>query len=175
MADDPVVIYPADVLRQVAAPVGKVGEDERKLGARLAATMVAARGIGLAAPQIGVSLRAVAVGLPSRGGSLVPLVMFDPEILWASDRLTPLAEGCLSLPGRRFMVTRPDAVRVSFVDIEGRRLEAELSGLPAKCVQHEIDHLDGMLILDRGTEVLSADDRQGRVEGGSAPPRNSQA
>jgi len=173
-APDPVVLHPADVLRARCAPVGEIGEEMRQLGRRLAASMHAARGIGLAAPQIGVSLRAVAVGLPSKG-VLVPVIMFDPEILWTSKTRTSLAEGCLSLPGRRFLVTRPEAVRVSFTDMDGHRVVGELSGLSAKCVQHEIDHLDGVLILDRGEEVLPDLPQAGPGEGGSDLPRNSAA
>lgn len=149
---DPVVLHPADVLRAVSKPVGKIDGSMLDLGARLRAAMAAAGGIGLAAPQIGISRRAVAIGFKTPRG-IEAVVMFDPEIRWKSGTLTSMDEGCLSIPGRRFRVLRPDEVEVAYTNLDGRSVVARVGGLAAKCVQHEIDHLDGVLILNRGDEV----------------------
>lgn len=161
---DVVRVVPDPVLRAVCAEVGKITAEARLLGERLAATMRHARGIGLAAPQIGVSLRAVAVGIPGDAG-LVPLIMFDPEIIRFSDDRTDLREGCLSMPGRLFLVNRPAEVQVAFTGMDGRRKIGTVGGIVAKCVQHEIDHLDGVLISDRGPEVFQDDETQVKAEG----------
>lgn len=151
MAPD-IVVHPHEVLRRRCDPVGTPDPETAELGRRLVAAMAEAPGIGLAAPQIGVSKRVVAIGLPV-GLMLSPFVMIDPKVVWRSGNRTALAEGCLSIPGKRFLVRRPDKVKVSFTDLDGRRRLVEAGGLAAKCLQHEIDHLDGVLICDLGEEM----------------------
>lgn len=162
-AIDSVVIHPDPVLRATCAAAGEINEGLRELADRLKACMVAAGGIGLAAPQIGVSKRACAVGMPSPSG-LVPVVMFDPEIIWHSATVTTMAEGCLSIPGKRFLVPRPHKVKVRYRDVDGNETVVAATGLLAKCVQHEIDHLDGILILDLGEEVAPGTLHHGSVK-----------
>lgn len=148
-----IVIHPNEVLKRKCDPVGGIDAEIRELGRILVAVMLEAPGIGLAAPQIGVSKRVVAIGRPV-GLMLAPFVMVDPKIVWRSGNRTALAEGCLSIPDRRFLVRRPDSVKVAFTDLDGRKRLVEATGLSAKCVQHEIDHLDGVLICDIGKEVF---------------------
>jgi peptide deformylase len=145
----PIVLFPADVLRAVSEAFDGVSEDSRSLAAELRATLSATTGIGLAAPQIGVSKRMILLRCDPKTQAGGGLIMIDPVIVGTSDTCTPMMEGCLSLPGERFSVTRPEKVMVEYLSETGRIRTAELAGLAAKCVQHEIDHLDGILILDR--------------------------
>ncbi len=109
--------------------------------------MYAAPGIGLAAPQVGISQRYVIVDLGD-AEDRQPIVLINPEILTESEVMTPREEGCLSLPNQYAEVVRPEAVRVRWTNVEGERCEREVEGLLATCIQHEIDHLDGVLFVD---------------------------
>jgi peptide deformylase len=119
----------------------------RDLSARMLAAMYAAPGIGLAAPQVGELLRLVVIDL-QKDEAKAPFVMVNPEIVAASPETATREEGCLSLPGQYAEVTRPARVRVRYHDQEGARREIEGEGLMAACLQHEIDHLDGVLFVD---------------------------
>ncbi len=129
----------------------KIGPDERANAARLSETMLAvmykAPGIGLAAPQIGISLRVVVIDL-APGGEPAPIVMINPDITRVSHQQVSREEGCLSLPGQYADVTRPAEIAVAFEDISGKRHIIEADGLLAACIQHELDHLDGVLFVD---------------------------
>lgn len=149
---DVLVCHPSEILRKVCEPIDEIDREALDIGRRLVEGMVAHNGIGLAAPQIGILKRAVVVGVPTESG-LKPIVMFNPEIIGRSEEVTPLDEGCLSLPGRRFRVLRPAEVRVRYIMQDGILTEASASGIVAKCIQHEVDHLDGRLVIDIGTEV----------------------
>lgn len=148
----PVITYPARILKAIAVPVGAIGEAERALAADLVGTMRASPGcVGLAAPQVGVALRAFALDLslmrrPHPNHGLV--VMFDPEVLLAEGSRIE-REGCLSVPDYTCDVRRATAVVVRGTTPEGLLRVVEAEGLEARAFQHELDHLDGRLILDR--------------------------
>jgi peptide deformylase len=134
------------VLKSRAIPVDRFDESLRRQVGRMAGIMSDALGVGLAAPQLGISQRL----LVYRVGPDAPVVtLANPELEWTSQDLEPGEEGCLSIPGVTVDVERPVHVRVSAQDEEGDRRVVEASGLEARVIQHEIDHLDGVLMLDR--------------------------
>jgi peptide deformylase len=144
----PILIAPHAMLRARARPVRDGDADAvRALLPRLFATMYRAPGIGLAAPQVGVGLRVAVVDLQPEN-TRAPFTLINPEIVAASEELATREEGCLSLPGQYADVTRPARVKVRFQDEAGARREIEADGLLAACLQHEIDHLDGVLFVD---------------------------
>jgi peptide deformylase len=144
----PILIAPHAVLRARARPVGPADADAvRALVPRMFATMYRAPGIGLAAPQVNQGLRVVTIDLMP-DDKPAPLTLINPEILALSDALATREEGCLSLPGQYADVTRPARVKLRYLDQSGARREVEAGGLLAACIQHEIDHLDGILFVD---------------------------
>lgn len=145
----PILLVPDPRLRARARPVGPAEADEvRALAPRMLASMYAAPGIGLAAPQVGVGLRVFVMDL-QKDDARAPMVLVNPEIVAASAELVTREEGCLSLPGQYADVTRPARVRLRYQDLAGARCELDAEGLLATCVQHELDHLDGVLFVDR--------------------------
>lgn len=144
------VAFPDDarILKTPAAPVGVVTDEVRALADEMLETMYAAPGIGLAAPQIGDGRRIVVMDLSREEEPKAPMVLVDPEITWSSEERKPWEEGCLSIPEVYDEVERPDRVRVAYTDRNGRRVEEEADGLYAVCLQHEIDHLNGVLFTD---------------------------
>ncbi|MCS6878230.1 MAG: peptide deformylase [Geminicoccaceae bacterium] len=149
MAVRRILIAPHPLLKLKARPVERFDEELSRLLDDMLETMYRAPGIGLAAPQIGVSLRAVVVDLAKEGEPRAPLRIVNPEITWYSDELVTMEEGCLSLPEQFAEVTRPRAVRLRYRDERGGEHELEAEGLLARCLQHEVDHLDGILFVDR--------------------------
>jgi peptide deformylase len=144
----PILLFPDPRLRAKARPVGPGDADRvRDLAARMLATMYAAPGIGLAAPQVGELLRLAVIDL-QKDETKAPIVLVNPEIVAASAETATREEGCLSLPGQYAEVTRPARVRVRYLDLAGTRQEIEGEGLLSACLQHEIDHLDGVLFID---------------------------
>lgn len=144
----PILIAPHATLKKPARAVGPADSDRvRALIPQMLATMYRAPGIGLAAPQVGESLRLAVVDLMT-DSQRHPMVLINPEVVGASDELAVREEGCLSLPGQYADVTRPARVRVRFLDAAGARQEIEADGLLSACVQHEIDHLAGVLFID---------------------------
>jgi peptide deformylase len=144
----PIRIVPDPVLRRPARRVAPADIAEvQALVPRMFAAMYAAPGIGLAAPQVGVGLRLVTVDLMPNDQP-APMVLINPEIVATSTQTETREEGCLSLPGQYADVTRPARVRVRYEDVHGTRQEIEADGLLAVCLQHEIDHLDGVLFVD---------------------------
>lgn len=144
----PILIVPAKILRLKARPVTRV--DQALVGRlipRMFASMYAAPGIGLAAPQVGASLRLIVIDLMA-DQKPEPLVMINPEIVAASTEQATREEGCLSLPGQYAEITRPARVKVRFEDQAGVRRDLDAEGLFAACIQHEIDHLNGVLFVD---------------------------
>jgi peptide deformylase len=136
------------VLKSSATPVDRFDDSLRKQVARMAGLMNDALGVGLAAPQLGISQRL----LVYRVGPDAPLIaLANPELVWVSDDLETIDEGCLSIPGITVDVERPVHVRVRALDEDGEERTVEASGLEARVIQHEMDHLDGVLILDRTT------------------------
>ncbi len=145
----PILIAPHPVLKAKARPViTSDNELVRSLIPRMFATMYKAPGIGLAAPQIGLSLRVAVVDVSEAEKPLAPLVMVNPEVVAASSELRVHEEGCLSLPNQFADVTRPSIIKVRFEDASGMKCEIEADGLLATCIQHEIDHLNGVLFVD---------------------------
>ncbi|GGC42458.1 peptide deformylase [Siccirubricoccus deserti] len=144
----PILLVPDARLRAKARAVGPADADQvRLLAPRMLDAMYKAPGIGLAAPQVGSGLRLVVIDL-QRDEKPAPMVLVNPEILALSEELATREEGCLSLPGQYAEVTRPARVKVRYHDLTGSRQEVEADGLLATCLQHEIDHLDGVLFVD---------------------------
>ena len=144
----PIITIPDPVLRQPADPVERVDAELRKLADDMLATMYDAPGVGLAAPQIGISRRLIVMDGARDDEPKAPIVMVNPEILERSEELRVHEEGCLSIPEVTAEVERPAITRVSYLDREGKPQEAELEGILSTIVQHEIDHLNGVLFID---------------------------
>lgn len=147
MALVPIIMIPDPVLRKVAAPVTEVTDGICQLLDDMADTMYDAPGIGLAAPQINVSQRLIVMDCGKEEGAQL-LKMINPEIIGLSDELSVLEEGCLSIPEQTADVERPAEVEVKYTDIEGAEQRMSCTGLLAACVQHEVDHLNGVLFID---------------------------
>ena len=144
----PILIAPHPTLKAPSRPVGPADTERvRALLPRMFATMYRAPGIGLAAPQIGEGLRIAVVDLAPENVR-APIALINPQVVAASDELATREEGCLSLPGQFADVTRPAQVRVRYLDETGAKREIDADGLLAACLQHEIDHLDGVLFVD---------------------------
>ncbi|TIT20094.1 MAG: peptide deformylase [Mesorhizobium sp.] len=148
MSIKPLIILPDPVLRQVSRPVERVDGDLRKLAGDMLDTMYDAPGIGLAAIQVGEPLRMLVIDLAKEDETPAPHVFINPEILESSDQRSVYEEGCLSIPDYYAEVERPAAVRVKYLDRDGELQEIEAEGLMATCLQHEIDHLNGVLFID---------------------------
>lgn len=146
MAVLPIVQYPNVVLSSRAEPVTEFNEELQQLAADMTETMYAAPGVGLAANQVGVLKRIVVIDVSEDKSGLKVLV--NPSIVEHSDTLKDYEEGCLSLKGLYEHVKRPDHVRVRAQDLDGNPVEFEAEGILAVCVQHEIDHLDGVVFID---------------------------
>lgn len=144
-----IVLHPAKILREKCTPFDRISEESKELAAELRATLSTTTGIGLAAPQIGIAKRMILLRCDPRTKAGGGLILIDPVILDSSDTLSPMMEGCLSIPGERLPVLRPDKVMVEYMSETGHIRTLEFDGLAAKCVQHEIDHLNGILIIDR--------------------------
>ncbi len=149
MTDTMSILYvPAPILRAKARPVGPADADAvRALTEKMLATMYAAPGVGLAAPQVGVGLRVIVLDVGNKEKP-EPMVLVNPETLGTSMETAVREEGCLSLPNQFADVERPRFVRVRYQDLDGARREVEGEGLLSACLQHEIDHLDGVLFVD---------------------------
>lgn len=145
----PIITFPNDVLRTRCEEFGGISISTKELAAELRASLSTTTGIGLAAPQIGESSRMILLKADSATRAGGGLIMIDPVILEHSDNTSLMMEGCLSLPGQRLPVSRPERVIVEYISETGRPKTVEFTGLAAKCAQHEIDHLDGILIIDR--------------------------
>jgi peptide deformylase len=143
-----ILIAPDQRLKQRSDPVEKVDQRVRDLMDNMLETMRLANGIGLAAPQVGVLKRVIVIDLSGPDDPARPQFIANPEILWYSETWASGEEGCLSLPEHYAEVTRPAAIRVRYLDYENEVREIEADGLLAKCIQHEADHLDGVLFVD---------------------------
>ena len=148
MAKLDIIIAPDPLLKAKAHKVGHVDERVSRLMEDMLETMYAAPGIGLAAPQVGVLKRVLVIDIAAKGEPPQPFRIADPEILWQSNELATYNEGCLSFPDQYADVTRPAEAKIRFLDENNQRRELHASGLLATCVQHEIDHLDGVLFVD---------------------------
>src|SRR5665213_1010629 len=144
----PVIIAPDPRLKMTAKPVAKVDAAVRRLMDDMVETMYQSIGIGLAAPQVGVARRIIVLDVAREGEKPNPLRLANPEILWRSKEETVANEGCLSLPEHYAEVSRPAEIKLRYLDHENEIREIDATGLLATCIQHEIDHLDGVLFVD---------------------------
>jgi peptide deformylase len=153
MAIRTIIEAPDPLLRQISSPVEAITPEIRTLIDDMFETMYAAPGIGLAAIQVGVPRRILVIDLQDQeeeGGEVVrkPMVFINPEILRKSETERPYNEGCLSVPDQYAEVERPDSIRARWLDRDGTAHEEELDGMLATCLQHEMDHLEGVLFID---------------------------
>lgn len=148
MALRDILTLPDKRLRLKSEPVKKITAETRTLVEDMFETMYAAPGIGLAAIQVGVPQRVVTMDLSKKEGEKEPRVFINPEVVWSSDEPSVYEEGCLSIPDIHEDVERPAKVRIKYLDLDGKAHEAEAEGLFATCIQHEIDHLNGVLFID---------------------------
>lgn len=157
MAVLPILEVPDPRLRQMCEPVAEVDDAVRAIASDMFDTMYDAHGIGLAGSQVGIMRRIVVIDMqereteeeePAPEARRNPHAFVNPELTWVSDELNTYNEGCLSIPEQYAEVTRPSACRATWLDLDGNRQEAEFDGLMATCLQHEIDHLNGVLFID---------------------------
>jgi len=149
MALRPILVAPDPVLKQKSAPVeGPVTDAHRALMDDMLETMYAAPGIGLAAIQVGEPIRIIVMDLAREGEPPAPRYFVNPEILWASEETLPYEEGCLSVPDIFDEVDRPARVKLKYRNYQSEEIEEDAEGLFAVCIQHEMDHLEGVLFLD---------------------------
>jgi peptide deformylase len=148
MAILPIITAPDPRLKKKSAPVKAVDNRVRRLMSDMVETMYASNGIGLSAPQVGVLARVIVVDCAREGEKPQPMKIANPEIVWASDETVVCNEGCLSLPEQYAEVTRPSAIRLRYLDEQNEIRELEAKGLLATCIQHEMDHLEGVLFVD---------------------------
>jgi peptide deformylase len=148
MAIREILVVPNPVLKQVSEAVTEVTDETRALMDDMLETMYAAPGIGLAAIQIGVPKRIIVMDLARPEEEPQPRYFVNPEILWASDDTAPYEEGCLSVPEYYDEVERPARVKLRYLNYQGELIEEDADGLYAVCIQHEMDHLNGVLFID---------------------------
>jgi peptide deformylase len=153
MAKLDIIIAPDPRLKLKCKPVAKVDAKVARLMDDMLETMYAAPGIGLAAPQVGVTQRIIVLDVAREDEKPAPLKMANPELIWVSDEDVTYNEGCLSLPEHYADVVRPKAIRVRYLDHQNEIRELQAEGLLATCIQHEMDHLDGVLFVDHITAL----------------------
>ncbi|ACB94149.1 peptide deformylase [Beijerinckia indica] len=189
MALRSIITIPDPLLRRVCDPVADVDSEIRRLMDDMLETMYDAPGIGLAASQIAVMKRVIVMDVAKRrkgeDGAEAdvapqPLALANPEILWASEELSTYEEGCLSIPDYYEEVVRPARVRVGYLDRQGQRQELEADGILATCVQHEIDHLNGVLFIDhisrlKRERIVKKFSKAAKRDNHSAPKEKSKA
>jgi peptide deformylase len=148
MALRDILVVPDPTLKKVSAPVAVVDDELRALMDDMLETMYAAPGIGLAAIQVGVPKRVIVMDIARQEDEPAPRYFVNPEILWASEETAPYEEGCLSVPEIYDEVERPARVKLRYLNYNGETIEEDAEGLFAVCIQHEMDHLDGVLFID---------------------------
>ncbi|MDP3748286.1 MAG: peptide deformylase [Phenylobacterium sp.] len=148
MALREILVVPDPVLKQVSQPVDKVDDELRALMDDMLETMYDAPGIGLAAIQVGVAKRVIVMDLAGPDEDKAPRYFVNPEILWASEETQPYEEGCLSVPDIFDEVERPTQVKLKYLNYRGEEVIEDAEGLFAVCIQHEMDHLEGVLFID---------------------------
>jgi peptide deformylase len=153
MAKLDIIIAPDPRLKLKCKPVAKVDAKVARLMDDMLETMYAAPGIGLAAPQVGVTQRIIVLDVAREDEKPAPIRMANPELVWVSDEDVTYNEGCLSLPEHYADVARPKAIRVRYLDHQNEIRELAAEGLLATCIQHEMDHLDGVLFVDHITAL----------------------
>jgi peptide deformylase len=148
MAILPIIKLPDPILRQVSKPIETVDDGVRRLAADMLETMYKAPGVGLAGIQVAVPRRILVLDVSEKEDEPQPIVMINPEVLSLGPELRMHEEGCLSIPETHVEIERPSALRVRFLDAQGKQIELDAEGLLATAIQHEINHLDGRLIID---------------------------
>lgn len=148
MTIKPLIILPDPVLRQASKPIERVDDELKRLADDMLETMYDAPGIGLAAIQIGVPRRMLVIDVAREGEDKQPQVFINPEILKSSEERSVYEEGCLSIPDYYAEVERPAVIKLKYLDRDGKEQTIDADGLLATCLQHEIDHLNGVLFID---------------------------
>lgn len=148
MTIKPLIILPDPLLRQVSKPIERFDADTKRLASDMFEAMYDAPGIGLAAIQVGIDRRMLVIDVAREGEEKQPLVFINPTVVASSDERSVYEEGCLSIPDYYAEVERPAKVTVDYFDADGARHTVEADGLLATCLQHEIDHLNGVLFID---------------------------
>lgn len=148
MSIKPIVLLPDSVLRKKSAPIERFDDDLKRLASDMTETMYDAPGIGLAAIQIGIPRQMLVVDVSKDEDNQNPQVFINPEIVKNSDETSTYEEGCLSIPEYYAEVERPAAITINYLDLSGKKQSIEADGLMATCLQHEIDHLNGVLFID---------------------------
>jgi peptide deformylase len=156
MAVHPILIAPDPRLKAVSAPVEKVDDSIRRLAEDMVESMYEAEGIGLAAVQIGMPKRVIVMDLAQKDGRKEPRVFINPKLLWVSEENAICQEGCLSVPDIWEDVERPAQIRAEYLDLDGAKISLEAEGLLATCLQHEMDHLQGVLFVDHISRLKRA-------------------
>ena len=151
-----IVTEPNTLLRQVSQPVEQVGESEKELMNDMLETMYAAKGIGLAAIQIGVPKRIIVMDLSKEENKKLPMYFVNPVITKKNNEKTTYEEGCLSVPNQFAEIDRPSKCEVEYLDYNGHKQNLQAEGLLATCIQHEIDHLEGILFIDYLSKLKKA-------------------
>ena len=143
-----ILIEPDPILRKKCEPLDKVDDGVRNLMNDMLETMYAAPGIGLAAVQIGILKKLVVIDISKEEEKKNPLFLINPEIVYKSNQTSVYEEGCLSLPGQFAEIERPSECTLNYIDYYGKKKELKAKGLLATCIQHEVDHLNGILFID---------------------------
>ncbi len=143
-----IIVEPDPILRKKSEPLELVNDDTKKLLDDMLKTMYAAPGIGLAAVQIGILKRIIVIDISKKEDEKKPIFLINPEIIFQSKKTSLFEEGCLSIPGHFAEIERPANCKVKYIDYEGKQAELNAEGLLSTCIQHEIDHLNGVLFID---------------------------
>ena len=153
MTIKPIITVPDEVLKKISDPIEKVGESEKKLVNDLFETMYNSNGIGLAAVQVGILKRILVIDVSTKEEEKNPLSFINPVIKKISDETSVYEEGCLSIPDTFIEIERPKICEVEYIDLDGKLKKIKCDGLLSTCIQHEINHLDGKLIIDNLTKL----------------------
>ena len=153
MTIKPIITVPDEVLKKISDPIEKVGESEKKLVNDLFETMYNSNGIGLAAVQVGILKRILVIDVSTKEEEKNPLSFINPVIKKISDETSVYEEGCLSIPDTFIEIERPKICEVEYIDLDGKIKNIKCDGLLSTCLQHEINHLDGKLIIDNLTKL----------------------
>ena len=143
-----IITVPNEILKKISEPIEKIGTNEKKLVKDLFDTMYASKGIGLAAVQVGILKRILVIDVSTKDEQKKPISLINPIIKRLSDDTSVYEEGCLSIPETFIEIERPKICEIEYIDLDGIKKELKCDGLMSTCVQHEINHLDGKLIID---------------------------
>ena len=143
-----IITVPNEILKKISEPIEKIGTNEKKLVKDLFDTMYASKGIGLAAVQVGILKRILVIDVSNKDEQKKPISLINPIIKRLSDDTSVYEEGCLSIPETFIEIERPKICEIEYIDLDGNKKELKCDGLMSTCVQHEINHLDGKLIID---------------------------